>query len=82
MNKAWSKTGQELKWGAVDLVTGEVSDNVFVTFSWESTKKDARKVFAEVYSSFKHHEQADTQVLYGKGIVDFWQKGVVRASDV
>lgn len=81
MNKAWSKVNDEIKWGAVNFMTGEVAPKVFVTFSREN-KKDPNKIFAEVCSSFKHHDQAATQLMFGKDIVNFWQNGVAKAYDV
>lgn len=81
MNRAWSKVGDEIKWGAVDFLTDKVAPEVFVTFSREN-KKDPNKIFAEVCSSFKHHEKEETKLIFGKEIVNFWQNGVAKAYDV
>jgi hypothetical protein len=79
MNKAWSiGADNKIQWGAVAYKTGEVVPNIFVTFSREKGK-DANKIFAEACTSFDHHKQPETEKLFGKDIINFWQKGEAKA---
>lgn len=77
MNAGWSisQPGDLLQWSATQPNPAtKIVETASVTFSRQN-KNDPNKVFAEVCTSFKHHESDDAKKQFGEDIINFWQRG-------